>query len=246
MRYYPPRFLFRRYEILKHIRQGEEFLEIGAGNLDLAQDLLNHFDRGTAIDSNPDIAAVYANLSSSTKSHLCLHTEDFLDMAPSLGEYDCVVACEVMEHVKNDLEFLALISDLVKPNGQLILSVPARMKYWSRDDEIAGHFRRYERDAISEAVLRQGFGDLSILSYGFPFTNLARFFRIAWAYQQSARRSSLTVAERTRRIAILRAPAYANLLGLICNRYSIHPLGLIASLFNDLDLSDGYLIVAER
>jgi SAM-dependent methyltransferase len=246
MKYYPPRFLFRRQEILSRIKRGDEFLEIGAGNLYLARDLLHYFDRGTVVDSNPDIAEIYAALSESLKKRLCLYTEDLFKLVPSLGRYDCVIACEVLEHVENDDEFLARICSLLNPDGQLVVSVPARMKYWSRHDELVGHFRRYEKDSIAEAVFRQGLTNVKVISYGFPFVNLLRLPRIALAYLQSIERSSWTRDEQTRRSAILRAPTLVNLAGLVCNKYSVYPFSLASSIFNDLELSDGYIITAQK
>jgi hypothetical protein len=50
MKYYPPRYLFRRYELLRRVSEGNHFLEIGAGRLLLSVELLRYFRRGTLID----------------------------------------------------------------------------------------------------------------------------------------------------------------------------------------------------
>jgi len=145
MTYYPPRYLFRRYEILHMIRPGHNFLEIGAGNLKLSQDLLRLFNTGTLIDYNLETQALYDKLDVSLRQRSQLIIADFLSLALP-RQYDCVIACEVLEHVQDDEVFVQKAYRLLCDQGQLILSVPSRMKFWSLHDEIVGHLRRYEKE----------------------------------------------------------------------------------------------------
>jgi SAM-dependent methyltransferase len=246
MKYYPPRFLFRRYELLKRLRGGNSFLEIGPGNLYLTQDLLGRFKRGTVLDYSPWIKRVYDGLPDSSKRRLDLVTADFMALGPCLVSYDCVVACEVLEHAPDDEAFLDKMCDFLEPRGQLALSVPSRMKFWSLHDELAGHLRRYEKDAIIGGLSDRGFANIEVASYGFPFVNILRCLRIALAHLWYDRRADWTQVERTQESGVIRSTPLIDSVGLICNKYTSYPFSLIASLFNCYDLSDGYVITAEK
>lgn len=58
--------------------------------------------------------------------------------------FDVVCAFDVIEHVADDaLAFKELVR-VCKPNGHILITVPAFMTLWSEHDEINHHFRRYE------------------------------------------------------------------------------------------------------
>src|SRR5690606_20786127 len=61
----------------------------------------------------------------------------------------------------------------IKPTGTWLLSIPARMRLRNAGDEWAGHFRRYERDALLRLIGRAGFTVDHFECYGFPLTNLS-------------------------------------------------------------------------
>jgi SAM-dependent methyltransferase len=245
MKYYPPRYLFRRYELLKRMREGDHFLEIGAGRLLLSVELLRYFRQGTLIDFSPRTAEVYETLEGSVRNRLTLMLADFIDIRLETS-FDIVVACEVLEHVENEAAFLGKIYPLLKLGGYLILSVPARKDLWARDDEVAGHFRRYEKTEIADLLSSHGLKPLEVISYGFPFVNLFRIVRVMLAKRQYAEKSRLSKDERTKDSgSMLRGPLIAS-LGFLVNPVTIWPLCLVSSLFNSLDRSDGYLIISKK
>jgi SAM-dependent methyltransferase len=207
---------------------------------------LRYFRRGTLLDYNPAVREIYDALQESIRQRLDLVIADFIALPLSSVEYDCVVACEVLEHVENDEGFIDKMCASLRPQGQLVISVPSRMKLWSRHDEIAGHLRRYEKDSILATLSRRKLVDVEVASYGFPFVNALRYLRIALAYLQYHKKMDLSKVERTRKSGLIKSAPLINLIGLICNRYTCYPFNLVASLFNHHDLSDGYLIIAEK
>jgi SAM-dependent methyltransferase len=245
VKYYPPRFLFRRYELLKRIGKGENFLEIGPGKLYLAQELLEleRFQRGTVVDRNPLIKQVYDSLPSFSRQRLDLVIADFINLRES-SIYDCVIACEVLEHIVDDEVFLDKVYNFLKPYGQVIISVPSRMKFWSLHDELVGHLRRYEKDNVIQILSDRGFANINIISYGFPFVNLLRYLRIFLTRFQYKDRRSWSQVKKTHQSGVV--PSMSRFFGLICNPYTCYLFNLIASLFNDYDLSDGYILTAEK
>lgn len=247
MKYQHPRYLFRRYEIMRKVKQANRFLEIGPGNLALAQELLTRFAQGTLIDFNPiDVQAIYTKLEDSYKQRLTLIIADFL--AHSFTQrFDCIVACEVLEHIADDRLFLQKAHQLLVDNGQLIISVPARKKYWSQDDEIVGHYRRYEKQELYDKLTGTGYIQIDIAAYGFPFQNLIRLGRIFVAWLQYSEKAKWSQEKRSQQSAFMvRQNSALRLAGLVLNKYTLYPFHLFASLFNHMDLAEGYVVLATK
>lgn len=60
------------------------------------------------------------------------------------GSFDFVSGLDVIEHIKDDIYAISEMSRILKKNGILIISVPHRMKYYTDQDRLIGHYRRYE------------------------------------------------------------------------------------------------------
>jgi SAM-dependent methyltransferase len=243
MNYLPSRYLFRLYEILRRVRPGYSFLEVGPGRLDLARTFLGRFERGTLVDFSPDVQFYYDALPEEQRKRLSLLIADFQTIMFD-NQFDCFVACEVLEHVQDDAAFLQSAYTLLKKGGQLILSVPARMKYWSRHDEAVGHCRRYEREQLFTLLQQTSYGDIEIIAYGFPFVNLLRIPRIWLANWQYRKMAQWSQKKRTQESGVNQIPPSLKYLALISNPYTVYPLAALASLFNAYDLSEAYLVTA--
>lgn len=245
--YRPPRALFRRFELLSLVSGGRAFCEIGAGDLTLARELLARFDRGTVVDLHPTCLEIHASFPPDVRDRLAMVIGNAEDLIPS-ERFDCVVCCEVLEHVRDDRAMLVRLLELLAPGGVLVLSVPSRMKYWSVHDDIVGHRRRYERDALRELLESAGFSDVEIRSYGFPWVNLLRLPRRLLARHQAVEREIWDCDRRTlesnhRQIpgVLTRSP-----IRLLTRPSLIAPLAAVSRLFVGLDLSDGYVVRACR
>jgi SAM-dependent methyltransferase len=73
------------------------------------------------------------------------------------GQYDCVVMINVLEHIGDDAAVARGIFDALKPGGRLIVFVPALQFLYSNIDRKVGHFRRYERAALTSVLNGAGF-----------------------------------------------------------------------------------------
>ena len=62
--------------------------------------------------------------------------------------FDFVSALDVLEHIKDDELAVSEISRILKKNGIAVITVPHRMKYYTNQDRIIGHYRRYEISQI--------------------------------------------------------------------------------------------------
>jgi len=87
---------------------------------------------------------------------------------PAVGLFD------VVEHIENDLEFLSHIHDLLAPNGRLYATVPAYQALWSQEDDVAGHYRRYDAKSFCALLAAAGFR-VECHSYIFRFLPLPIF-----------------------------------------------------------------------
>jgi len=58
--------------------------------------------------------------------------------------FDLVSALDVLEHIKNDDLAISEISRIAKKDGIVIITVPHGIKYYSTQDRLIGHYRRYE------------------------------------------------------------------------------------------------------
>ena len=60
------------------------------------------------------------------------------------GSFDFVSALDVLEHVNDDQVVVSEMSRILKNAGIAVITVPHRMKYYTNQDRIIGHYRRYE------------------------------------------------------------------------------------------------------
>ncbi|MEM0911841.1 MAG: methyltransferase domain-containing protein [Pseudomonadota bacterium] len=234
----PPRYLFRQYEILKNIQRGNRFLEIGGGRLQLTLELAKLFNKGDVVDFSDDISTYYSNLASEL-SNVEAHVLDF--MKEGMGnKYDLIVACEVMEHIVEDSVFVQRIKQHLNDDGKVVLSVPAKQKFWTIHDELSGHVKRYEKQELYK--LFADFASVRVINYGYPFVNILRHLRALDArIRLKKERAEKTIADKTKQSSSTHLGA---VYSVIANEYTFHPLFKIASLFNEYDLSEGYLVFA--
>ena len=73
------------------------------------------------------------------------------------ASFDLVTAFDVLEHLDDDKEGLAEIRRVLKPAGQLLMTVPAYRFLWSVHDEALGHRRRYVASEVHSLLNTSGF-----------------------------------------------------------------------------------------
>lgn len=65
---------------------------------------------------------------------------------------------------------------MLKPNGTLLMSVPAHASKWTHADTWADHYRRYEKTELCQLLEKAGFRILMVENWGFPLSNML----LAW------------------------------------------------------------------
>ncbi len=71
--------------------------------------------------------------------------------------YDTIFLLNVLEHIKDDYKAIENSSFLLKPEGKLIILIPAHAFLFSKMDEQLGHYRRYSRKTILQKVYQPNF-----------------------------------------------------------------------------------------
>lgn len=76
-----------------------------------------------------------------------------LEVPPSAGVYDCLLALDVLEHIDDDKGAAVQLARLLRPEGIAVISVPALPELFCEFDSIQGHRRRYLPDTLREAFV---------------------------------------------------------------------------------------------
>lgn len=149
-------FVGRRLIIDKFIRQlalahNPKILEAGCGtggNLSM----LSRHGQVSAMELD-EIACKIANERQVTQVRL----GSLPDNIPFTEEYDLIVILDVLEHLDDDLAALLTLHSKLKPDGWLLITVPAYQFLWSKHDDINHHKRRYVLRGLKQVVRKAGF-----------------------------------------------------------------------------------------
>ena len=137
-------WMVRRFEVLKklcHARLNTRprCCEIGCGNGVLQSQIEAEY--GMAVDGfDLHLGALEQNISSKGQ----LYYYDVLEENPEFRHrYDAIFLFDVIEHIKEEVEFLRACQFHLHPAGTIVIHVPARRELFSQYDVAAGHVRRY-------------------------------------------------------------------------------------------------------
>lgn len=155
-----------------------EILEIGSGIGNITSFFVSAQQHVTASDLRPHyLERLKAKFPERHFSCITLDaaSNNFAgDYSAYFGKYDTVFALNVVEHIENDKEAIRNLSLLIKPGGKLIILVPAYQKLYNSFDLHLGHFRRYTKKTLSEAITQSGL--VLYKSFYFNFAGIAGWF----------------------------------------------------------------------
>lgn len=89
--------------------------------------------------------------------------------------YDIIVCIDVLEHIEDDLQMIKRLSQMLKPEGLLCVSVPALQGLFGYHDEMLGHYRRYDKHSLTRK-LSQEFQVKKCRYFGFSLTPVALLY----------------------------------------------------------------------
>ncbi|GAB4199123.1 MAG: hypothetical protein Fur0023_01160 [Bacteroidia bacterium] len=167
-------YLRERIKYLNRNSSVKRFLEIGSGNGYVSRVLLQLGLSGIGVDLNDTACENNNKLNRDyiLKNQYQVINDDFISVNFE-GKFDIIISCMVIEHLEYlDLEkFILKAKHLLSEKGVLILQVPANMRYWNIEDEIAGHIKRYETADIDEMCKNFNFELLHIAGLNYPLSN---------------------------------------------------------------------------
>jgi SAM-dependent methyltransferase len=73
------------------------------------------------------------------------------------GSLSNVGMFDVLEHIPDDELFLRNVRALMPVGGRFYCAVPAHQYLWSKEDDAAGHCRRYTVKSLSDKIVASGF-----------------------------------------------------------------------------------------
>ena len=91
-------------------------------------------------------------------------------------EFDIITCMNALEETKNDEAALVNMGRMLKTSGYLIIVTPHSMKYWTKKDEDALNFRRYEVNELADKCKKAGLEKVEIFTWGWPLFSIYYHF----------------------------------------------------------------------
>jgi SAM-dependent methyltransferase len=114
------------------------------------------------------------------------------ERAELLGNYDIIMAFDVLEHLDDAAGFLKALYRHLKPGGWLVVNVPALMFLFSRYDSFQGHKRRYTRTNLRAKVEAAGFRSLEARYWGLSLVPIALVRKVVLSVEGNRDRAMKT------------------------------------------------------
>ena len=150
-------------------------VEYGAGKGTISERLAPLADKLILVEPMANLAAVLrAKFRDHSKVEVAEVSLEQHTVSIDDGAVDTVVMVNVLEHIQNDREVLFQLCRILRPDGHLLIFVPALRGLMSRLDLLFGHFRRYHRAELVEKITEAG-GEVQLCRY-FDFLGVAPWF----------------------------------------------------------------------
>jgi len=152
------RYLRWQFELVRPHLLGN-VLEIGGGIGNFTPEVAGVVQTVTSIEPNrycfEELKQRTSNLSNVRV--LNISAEDLTIYLPSQFEFDVVLCMNVLEHIHDDRQALAVFCRHLRIGGQLVLQVPAVQVVYGEIDRRLGHYRRYSRTKLRQMLASLGY-----------------------------------------------------------------------------------------
>ena len=226
-------FLQKRLHKLKL----KSFIEVGPGNGNITKLMLDFGMSGTIFEISPDSILLLEKRFQKEilDKRLLINSSSFLDFAGQT-KVDLVISSMVLEHLSpvEELRFVMQSEKYLSESGVFIGLVPANMKFWGIEDEIAGHFRRYSRDSIRKLFAESNFQVQKIFGLTFPLSNI--LLPLSNYLVKRSEKDKLEIDLKARTVAsghrdVIFKTRFPNIFGIFLNRYFLSPFYLMQIIF---------------
>ena len=106
-----------------------------------------------------------------------VYEEDFFNL-PDYDNIDVFTLFDVLEHIKDDIEFFKKLKRIAPPGHKVLISVPACQFLYSDHDRLLHHYRRYSRKTLDSLLRNNGYEIIRsryFMFFLFPFALMSRF-----------------------------------------------------------------------
>ena len=165
----------------KHLKKSHKsFIDLGGGVGGWIKYLINQLPldfKEIALGDSSDIALMEAK--KLLPNNISFYQID-LKTNHWKEKWDVIFLFDVIEHLPDDQTILNRIFEALKPNGILIVSAPALKYFWSYNDELAKHLRRYNISDYKRLASLTGFNLIDSRYFMFflsPLYLLSRKFK---------------------------------------------------------------------
>lgn len=93
------------------------------------------------------------------------------------GSMGAVTCLDVLEHLRDDARAAGELRRILRPDGVLVVAVPADPRLWSAHDEAVGHLRRYTGDTLEMVLTGAGLDIQRLWSWNVLMRPLAALSR---------------------------------------------------------------------
>ncbi len=191
--------MYLKSRLKKWAMRGMRFIEMGAGNGNISNILLEAGLNGIGFDLSEKACA-----NNSRRNEFYLSQQQYAVRNSNFLEYDgdsvdIIISSHVIEHLpEEDVDlFFKKSSSVLKAGGRIISIVPAGMKYWGIEDETSGHFRRYEYEDFQILSEKFNLKSTHLAGLTYPLSNILLGLSDSLVRKHEGWKTQLSMQERT-------------------------------------------------
>jgi SAM-dependent methyltransferase len=133
--------------ITARVNSNDWILDFGAGTGTLARPLAAAGYRVTCVEPDDDLRSGLSAAGLTADASLSFSSNE---------QFDAIYTFNVLEHIADDASTVAALSARLKRGGRLLVYVPAFQILYSSMDRKVGHFRRYRKAQLRQAIQSAG------------------------------------------------------------------------------------------
>lgn len=239
-----PGYILQRMHLKDRIRQWKKwglstFIEVGSGNGMNSQVFLSHGFTGSAFELNPQACEQneLRNKKYLDLGKLKVYNEDFLTSETST-KVDVVFSSMVIEHLDplGVKQYFEKCKNCILPGGLIVCIVPANMKFWGIEDQIAGHFKRYTFHCFNTLANSFGLKIVEQTGLTYPISNILLTLSDLLVEHAEKEKLKLTNAEKTKLSGnrnVTFKTHYPSYMKVVLNEFTLYPFHLLQRLFKN-------------